>query len=291
MTMCRSTRRSLWTLGLVLLLGCASSPPVAAPAAEAAAPGLGALVLAALDGEALFTVAGGIKPVSSGFWKTSIVTAEDVSTEVSGPVAGPRSPPDLSAVDLVRRHLATLCDDALWWGVLPFAEVHEGRRHLHAYVVDRAAMAATLTRRADFFAPLGLGAASEPAEVLAIVERLPRAARFRGYGLLFGYPDQAVEFFVAADTVGEQQPSGVAPRTFRSIPTFASATGRFVYAVPPDHQPGPDERELAARCEEVLAGYRDDRPRWAGAPRALLRATRARGGRRRLSDRGRRAAA
>ena len=38
---------------------------------------------------------------------------------------------------------------------------------------------------------------------LAVVERLPKLDRHRGLGLLFGYPQHAIEFFLAAEAVDD----------------------------------------------------------------------------------------
>jgi hypothetical protein len=88
---------------------------------------------------------------------------------------------------------------------------------------------------------------------------------------LFGYPVHAVDFFVAvADTPGEG--GKPAPRRFVQIPTFASPTGRFVYAVPPDAPDRPEDVALRARTEPVLARWRELRAGLAVDDVAALRA-------------------
>ena len=155
----------------------------------------------------------------------------------------------------------------MWWGALSFAKAYKGERSLHAYVVHRQALSQRLQDRVDVFGPLGLTSSSEPAEVLAIVERLPKLDRYRAYGLLFGYPEPAGEFFVeAAAARGEGET--IVPREFRHIPTIASEQGRFVYAVPVGAVPTADEDALRQRCVEVLEQFRIQREEWAEGRRS-----------------------
>ncbi len=220
------------------------------------------IVLAMLDGEALYTVAGGLKPVSSGYWNASIDVAQ----------------PDLSEIARVQALLRGLrgVDEELEFGVMSFAQAHEGKRSAQAWVAHRGALNAALERHAEFFAPLGVGPHLEPDEVLAIVERLPRLERFRGYGYLFGYPDYAVEFFVSA--AAEEDRTGTLPaREFAHVPTHGAEKHRFVWAVPSGHVENDIDRELRRRAAPVLERYRALRERHVGPARpgavALLRAT------------------
>ncbi len=229
-------------LGALLVFGCSTAPPTTVPG-----PGAGVAAAArlreALDGEALYTFAGGLKPLSCGFWHTSI----DVAA------------PDLATVRAVRAQLAACRDEALWADVTVFHEAHGeggGRRFAQAYVADRAAVARLLHEHAAFFAPYGLAPDTHPAEVLAVVERMPELDRHRGLGLLFGYPLHAIEFFVAS-TRDREKGAEPTPRRFVQIPTFGAAEGRFVYAVPPDHVDDAADLRLRERAAAILARYRE----------------------------------
>lgn len=46
------------------------------------------------------------------------------------------------------------------------------------------------------------------------------------------------------------------PRDFVQLPTFGSATGRFVYAVPKGHTPRPEDTDLRERADDALARFR-----------------------------------
>lgn len=232
-------------LALATVLGACAAPRVAAGPGLSAAE-RDALVLEMLDGEALYTVAGGLKPVSSGFWQASFAVDS----------------PDLGPLEAVRATLALpeLGPD-LVAGVQVFAEVHDGHRHVQAFVAHRPALRALLASEAAFFGPLGLGPGADPFEVLCTVERLPRLERFRGYGLLFGYPRAAVEFFVAA-AAEEDRTGELPPREFVHIATFGAEQHRFVWAAPPGHVADAEELALRAAAAPILARYRAQRERF-----------------------------
>ena len=226
------------------LVACATAPRTDHPVAAGTSSTESVRVrLSALDREALFTVAGGLKPVSEGFWRGWV----DVKA------------PDLEQVAAIRKALAPWRNDALWSDVHVMHQIHDGRRAAQAYVVDRAALAALLVREQAFFAPYGILPDNHPAEVLAVVERMPPLDRHRGQGLLFGYPQHAIDFFVAAAESAEpgKRPS---PRRFVQIPTFASPTGRFVYAVPIDAEEQSADVELRERAARMLLRYQQLRP-------------------------------
>jgi len=230
-------------------------PPPAADVPDAAA-----LSLRILDGEGLYTATGGLKPVSDGFWQTRFPATEDTS----------------AAVETVRRRLATLpLGPDLEAGVLVFAAPFDGRRAASAFVVHRPALRALIGRRADVFEPIGVTPETPPQQVMERIDRAPRAARWRAFGLAFGYPDHAVEFFV---TAGEEQArtGRFVARDFVHLPTFATDRGRFVYAVPPGHAERAEDRKLRAAAMSVLDRYRGWRAVYVGDGKAgataLLRA-------------------
>jgi hypothetical protein len=197
-------------------------------------------MLAALDCEALFTIAGGLKPVSEGFWRTKIDIRQ----------------PQLDEIADTRRALASWRNDELWADIHVLDQEHEGKRFALAWVAHRESLANRVREHRDFFAPYGLMPDTHPAEILAVVERMPRADRHRGQGLLFGYPLHAIDFFCAADALTEQgQPAP--ERRFVQIPTQVSATGRFVYAVPKNAADREEDRILAEAAAARLSRWRE----------------------------------
>ena len=213
------------------------------------------LIRKAADHEALFTLAGGLKPMSSGFWRGSFEVDD----------------PDLDEIIEVRQALAVLRNDAWHADIQVFAKAHDGRSSAHAFVVHRAALARMIRRHESFWSPWGITPDTHPNEIVAVVDRMPRSDRWRGHGYLYGYPDDAVDFFVeaglAADDGREVGPEK--DREFIDRPTHAAESGHFTYAVPLGHVPTMTDRMLADHAELILEAYTRRRPRMVDAPSTI----------------------
>ena len=240
-----------WTVILLPLSGCATKPESAVDAWRPP-PGQTAvdrfeLIRDAADEEALYTLAGGLKPMSSGIWQGTI----DVEN------------PDLTELRDVRRALGHLRNDVWYADVQVFNKADDGERWAQAFVIHRDALARMIERLAPFWSAWGITPCTHPAEIVAIVDRMPKADRWRGYGHLFGYPDDAVDFFVEAGLAITDE-SEVGPgkdREFIQIPTHVADSGQFTYAVPLDHAPTSADRRLAECAELILTAYEERRPR------------------------------
>ena len=209
------------------------------------------LIRDAADQEALYTLAGGLKPMSSGIWQGSF-ELED---------------PDLDELRDVRRALGLLRNNVWYADVQVYDNADDGTRWAEAFVIHREALARMIERLEPFWSPWGITPCTHPAQVVTIVDRMPRADRWRGYGHLFGYPDDAVDFFVEAG-LARDDGREVGPgkdREFMQIPTQVADSGRFTYAVPLGHIPTPVDRALAERAGLILAAYEVRRPRMNGA--------------------------
>jgi hypothetical protein len=237
--------------------GCATSTPTAAgrdaPLSTVAERyQFRELLLKALDREALYTLVGGLKPMSTGFWQGKV----DVAA------------PDTAEIERIRRALAPLRNRTYYADVQTFATAHDGQRHVEAYVVHRAALAAMLEREAAFWSPLGITPCTHPAEIVAVVDRLPRDDRGRAYGFLFGYPNYAIDFFVEATERARRDGGEVGPgkdRAFYHIPTASAVEGQFTWAVPIGHVERDEDRAIRDRAAAILAAYRVAAPRLAAA--------------------------
>ena len=213
------------------------------------------LLLQALDTEALYTIVGGLKPMSSGF------------ASFKFPVANPT----LDDVAEMRSILATWrCGDVLYADVHHFAKTFvdpktkEELRFAEAVVFHRPAVAAAMQRHAAFFAPYALTPNAHPLETLLAIDYSTPGPRWRGQGYLFGFPDYAVDFFVNAGE--EQEKTGqFVKRDFYSVPVFTTAERRFVWAVPPGHQEREEDRAIKQQAEQILADYKQRRARYIGA--------------------------
>jgi hypothetical protein len=213
-----------------------------------------------LDSEGLYTLAGGIKPMSGGYVSFRAAAA---SLEI----------PD---VDAARRYLALFqCGEMITATVAHFSRPYpnEKTKQLERYydgvVFHRGALRRAIREHREYFGPLGITEHSEPLEVLLAVEYQEGPARLRGLGILFGYPDYAIEWFVGA--AREQGLSGkFVERDFIGAPTFARAERGVVYAVPKGNVERPVDGEFRARLQGALAEYRKRREEFVGEGKAGL---------------------
>ncbi|MGL4422242.1 MAG: hypothetical protein ACRCZF_16350, partial [Gemmataceae bacterium] len=140
-------------------------------------------------------------------------------------------------------------------GAFVFASAFQKQRSASAFIVHKPSLQALVVRRKDVFAPLGITTSTPPQEVFERIDRAPSSPRWRAFGLVFGYPEYAVEFFVQA---GEQQAKTgkFVERDFRQIPTVDSDHGRFVYAVPKGQAEQPEDIQLKIAAAPVLERFR-----------------------------------
>ena len=228
------------------------------PAARAKAE---ELLLRMLDREALYTLVGGVKPVSGSFWSTQFALES----------------PDLTKLDEAREALSAVrCGDAYEAGILVFDATTGKNRAAHAWVAHRPSVKRMLAEHQGFFGRYGLSPSTPPTELVEKMEHAPRADRLRASGHFYGYPDHAVDFFIDAEN--RRESSGdkkTVERDFISVPTFAAATGHFVWAVPKGHQANDADRALMAKSDPILAEYRLRRAFYIGEGKpgvvALLR--------------------
>lgn len=197
------------------------------------------LLLTALDGEALYTIASDIKPMSSGI----------LTLEVGAGQAGL-----LEVADLEEIMRAWSCGGEVSGGLHRFAAVYDdGRRPMDLMVFNHPRVGDVVARRSGVYGPLGLAPETPPLAVVQAVDRAARTPRFLGYGYLFGYPDAAVEFFAEADD-RQQQTGAFVERDFISLPTFRGER-HFVYAVPRGQARTDADRVLAERVQPVYDDY------------------------------------
>lgn len=213
------------------------------------------VLLEASDGEALYTLAGGLKPLSSG---------RSFAYEIA-PVLN-RAAVD-SLEQLRRVTLALSCGD-IGAFVHVFTATSDGasgntRRTAEVVVYHRESVKRAVVRQANFFATLGVTPSTEVRSVLAAVENAPRADRWRGYGLLYGYPDRAVDFFVRAGIEGDSTKQ-IVPRDFLRIETFRKfpdtrdgppVLSSFVYAVPKGATTDEADAALQRAAAPIYARY------------------------------------
>ena len=172
--------RLVLLVAALLLTGCASS--AGHGGLDPAPTDTRSLLQAAADHEALFTLAGGLKPMSSGIWRGSFEVDD----------------PDLRDLEEVRAALDVLRNDTWYADVEISAKIYDGERLAAAYVVHRDALTRMIARHEAFWSQWDITPETPPADLVHRVDRLPREDRWRAYGYLYGYPDAAVDFFVEA---------------------------------------------------------------------------------------------
>ena len=218
------------------------------------------LLLAALDSEALYTIVGQLKPVSEGFWGTYF----------------PIESGDLSEIEKVREAVKPWSTGGVFAAdVLIFEKQQSGRRHASLYLAHAPTLQATISRNPKFFDRFGLTDDTPAHQVMMTIERSTSPEeRWRGFGIAFGYPEYAINFFVGAG-LHQRETGEFIERDFRHIPTFRSKQGRFVYAVPKISPVRTEDTELLQRAKPVLNEYRRLRAQYIGdgkpGPVALLR--------------------
>jgi hypothetical protein len=200
-----------------------------------------------LDHEGLYTVFSDLKPMSTGFWSTRYPEAE------GEPVA----------VQNMRQILATFrIEQHITAGVLVFDKSYEGTRFAEGFVANLPVLKRLLQQHAEFFQSLGLNPHSSAQEIIETVDRAEPAKRFRGFGLLFGYPQHAVDFFVTAQQQ-QQETEKFVERDFFHVETFSQEKGAFVWAVPKGHIPNDDDLKIQTQAKVVLDRYRQLRNIWS----------------------------
>jgi hypothetical protein len=274
-------RRSRWAawLGVAMLgLACRSTAPAAIAAASALTGPATAtcfpvetlppadrrlaeqVLLEFGDREGLYTLAGGLKPISSDVRDVTLRVAPTLDTAALG------------TLEQLRRVSAALTCGDLGVFVQLFTATQRLRdssevRNTSLVLFHRGGVRRTIIAHRDFFASLGVTPAADPREVVLAVENAPRSARWRGYGYLFGYPDDAVDFFVRAGEEGDATRTLV-PRDFRRIETwhtYPAVSGgpptlsSFVFAVPKGSDESADERRLRAAAAPIFSRYARER--------------------------------
>lgn len=200
------------------------------------------LVLRALDRGPVFTLLGDIKPMSSDIWQVKL-DSPDL---------------DLEKVDRVRRLMAVFNDDRTYGDVITITHTVRSIEtpSLEAVVFDRVALARTLKRQSEFFGKYGITESSHPLHVAVTVGHMPSLDRERGYGYLFGYPDHAVDFFVAAQKAWVETGEFV-KRDFVRIETY-SGNGT-VWAVPKGETSHVENLEFVRNADKINMVYREMR--------------------------------
>ncbi len=203
-----------------------------------------------LDREGLYTLIGGMKPMSSGWMSV------DTQKGLTG-----------IEVDQAQRIIKQLrVGNLIQSSLLPYSKAFNSRRTLEGHIFHSASFSRTVSQRQRFFSQFGITPSMPPGEAVMAYESDQTSDRFRAYGHFFGYPDYAVEFFAqSADTQQNDPEKKIVPRRFLSIPTYRLPTNGFVYAVPFDHVERQEDADLRRNAEPIFTEYKRRRSQWIKA--------------------------
>jgi len=243
-------------LGACLILGDARASSVPTPIEEcfdirraptALASRARRLLLKALDREALYTLASNIKPISSG-----VLTL----------AWSPDDPKDRKMFEELQAMLPALqCGSEARAWTLTYREEFEGKRYTDLYFGAPALMGRTWSETPELQRLFEEPLLENPSALLERLDALDRSERLFSFGIFFGYPRAAVDFFVAAEE--EKARTGrFVERDFRSIPVFTDSNGAFVWAVPKGSSITQAEQKIKDEAAGVLERYKTRRDRW-----------------------------
>ena len=227
------------------------------------------LVRKALNHEALYTVAGGLKPVSTVIHeRLPLARPDSVPHGTYDVVTTGAERTALNRSGQLNRVAEALTCGALSAVVVPFESTRERERALQVLFVHEQRLKASLSEHAAFWGQWGFTPDADPGVVVTTIEHAARNDRHRGYGFLFGYPKHAVSFFVEADR--EAQANGdFVERDFFHIPTHKAETNRFTYAIPDGYAPTRVDSSLYHSATSILQEYRSRRPNHLSADSTL----------------------
>ena len=240
--------RPIFTVIILLVAvtwsGCRSIKPSPIPSRTSVDALADSLLRHGLDHEALYSLLDSIKPMSSLL---------DVAFTFE-----PRTNDSIAVWHAALRRLEELIPQRFFF-MVPFRRADSMYRTFATYVVHPARWVSCIQTYAPFFIRHGIYPTTSPVQAVSIVEAMPKADRWRSYGYLFGYPNDAVDFFVDAG-IEQDSTRQFVPRDFRQIPVFAGPTGHFVYAVPKGRPWSASDSTLLFRSTQVLDRYKQLRP-------------------------------
>lgn len=260
--------------GLLLLVGCRVVKPVQLKNEVITSSVVrlrDSILQEGLDGEALYTLMGDVKPMSSVVSFSFPIGNGDSSTQLDEKVLPVDSLRYLARINQIQQAVSLIDLPDLKFVLVPYRSAYSKTRILQLSVVRISKLDSLLEAKSQFFGQYGFAPGADPAVVLSVNEYEKKYERLRGYGYLFGYPDYAVDFFVSAfresDTTGKH-----VSRKFFHIPTFERAEGNFVYAYPVDYTPGLQDSVLHQRSETILKRYKLLRGNYMNSLDTVLRA-------------------
>lgn len=138
----------------------------------------------------------------------------------------------------------------------PFKRFFDVERYVQMRVYRRDAVNRVLDEHPEFWSTFTFAEGSHPAIVIQTMEYESASNRFKGYGFLYGYPAHAVDFFVEA-AESEAETGEFVARDFMQMPVVSGEAGRFVYAVPKDHEMNDADKTIKRKAEENVQSFNE----------------------------------
>ena len=247
---------------LPLVLSCKSKQPVTLAGAGAPIHPqeqrlIDSILQSALDYEALYTLLGDVKPMSSvKLYRFPLANTDSLKQTSADIVDRDKQGVYLDRLYTIQRAVDRLDFPDLKFVMVPYKSPQDNLRLMQLSVVRVSLLDSLLRAEESFFGQFGLVPGADPAIVVSTIENADRYERYRGYGYLFGYPDYAVDFFVKSAFESSRSNEHL-PRKFFQIPVYARETGSFTYAYPADHTPTLfSDSTIYYRSEKVLKEYK-----------------------------------
>lgn len=214
-----------------------------------------------LEHEALYTLLGNVKPMSSLVDFSFPIANADTSLSVNGNILNrDRHGAYLDRIRMIQKAVNHIQLPDIKIVMIPYESTWKNKRTIQLSAIRISALDSLLKAKESFFGQFGFVPGTDPAVVVNTIEYSGRYERLRGYGYLFGYPDYAVDFFVQAFQTNDSTGRFV-ERNFFQIPVYSANEGYFVYAYPKDAEPTVTvDSTLYYKSSRVLEQYRKTRP-------------------------------
>lgn len=218
---------------------------------------LDSILQVGLDHEALFTLLGDLKPMSSLISFSFPIANTDSTTKTNGNILNRLNHGAyLDSLYQIQKAINNLNIPDLRFVMSSFRAPYDEIRTIQVNVIRISALDSLLKAKESFFGQFGLVPGTDPGIVVNTIEYNDRYERLRGYGYLFGYPDYAIDFFVNAFLESDTTKKHV-ERNFFQIPTYAGKEGNFVYAYPKDQTPTATvDSVIYYKAQRILEKYK-----------------------------------
>lgn len=247
-------------LSLLIVLSCKSNKPLAEVTlsyTEAEKLLVDSILQYGLDREAIYTLLGNLKPMSSLVsYRFPLANTDTLKKTKANIVDRESHGIYLDRLYSIQQALNKMNFPDLRFVLVPYKASQGNKRLMQLSVVRVSVLDSLLKAKESFFGQFGLVPGADPAIVVSTIENADKYERNRGYGYLFGYPDYAVDFFIDA-AVNTKKNKELVSREFFQIPVYAGDKGYFVYVYPKEQELNlANDSILYYKAEKILTNYK-----------------------------------